>query len=49
MFDTKKYFPKNVWEQAPSGKWFSRPVTKADQVRRELLLLKLTGALENEQ
>ena len=37
MYDTKKYFPKNVWEPTRNG-WISRPVTKADTVRREQYL-----------
>jgi hypothetical protein len=50
MLDTKKFFPKSVWERTPSGKWSSRPVTKADQVRREQLLFKLAyGEIEDEQ
>jgi hypothetical protein len=39
MYDVKKYFPKNVWERTPSGKFYSRPATKADWVRRELWLI----------
>ena len=45
MYDTKKYFPKNVWERTPDG-WVSRPVTKADTVRRELYLINFAERQE---
>lgn len=45
MFDTKKWFPKNVWFWTGAG-YASRPVTKADQVRRELYLINFANRQE---
>lgn len=50
MYDTKKYFPKNVWFRTRNG-WASQPATKADWVRRELYLINYAERKEarNEQ
>ena len=48
MFDTKKYFPKNVWFWTGNG-WASRPVTKADTVRRELYLIRFADRQQEAQ
>lgn len=45
MFDTKKWFPKNVWFWTGAG-WASRPITKADTVKRELYLINFAERQE---
>ena len=47
MYDTKKYFPKNVWFRTGAG-WASRPATKPDQVRREQYLVEFAARQEEE-
>ena len=36
--DPKRWFPKNVWVRTAEGKFYSRPLTKADVARREVYL-----------
>ena len=45
MLEVKHFFPKRVWEPTPDG-WASRPVTKADTIRRELYLAAVSERLE---
>jgi hypothetical protein len=39
MLDPKRFFPKNVWVRTMHG-FYSRPLTKADQLRREAYLVR---------
>lgn len=49
VLDPKKYFPKNVWFRTANG-FVSRPVTMADQARREAYLVDfLFRRIEREQ